>query len=68
MKKTVEPAPQSAAPPPQPPAAYGAASMVDLEPSISWSRCECLNSAAKGGMQNVLKQGYRDQEGLLCAA
>ncbi len=64
MKKIAGPA-TPAAPPPQPPAAYGAASMVDLEDRIEWSRCECLNNSKGGGLPNILKQGYRDQEGLL---
>ncbi len=37
--------------------------MVDLVDEIDWSACEVLN--ATGSLQNVLKQGLRDQEGLL---
>ena len=37
--------------------------MVDLVDEIDWSACEVLN--ATGSLQNVLKQGLRDQEGML---
>lgn len=55
------------APQPQPPAAYGAAAMTDLEGSINWSRCEILNTTKPGPhcVDSLLKQGYRDQEEML---
>ena len=59
-KQAPAPAP---APAQAPPPAYGKAAMVDLVDEIDWSACEVLN--ATGSLQNVLKQGLRDQEGLL---
>ena len=59
-KQAAAPAP---APAPAPPPAYGKAAMVDLVDEIDWSACEVLN--ATGSLQNVLKQGLRDQEGML---
>ena len=45
----------------QPPAAYGAAAMVDLCDLILFSGCEVLNAAGFGGVDRLLKQGLRDQ-------
>ena len=59
-KQAPAPAP---VPAPAPPPAYGKAAMVDLVDEIDWSACEVLN--ATGSLQNVLKQGLRDQEGML---
>lgn len=39
--------------------------MVDMEPHISWSESGCLNTTAKSNIQNVLKQGLRDQQEML---
>lgn len=56
----------AAAPPAAPPApAYGAAAMVDLEDKVNWANCEALNKTSQSSLQNVLKQGLRDQETLL---
>jgi len=66
MSKLAAPTPPAqAAPPAPPPAAYGAAAMTDLEEHISWSGCEVLNAAKKDSLPNILKQGLRDQAGLL---
>lgn len=54
----------AAAPPPEKPQLYGAASMVDLESVIVWGSSYVLN-ATKPGVDFALKQGLRDQEGLL---
>lgn len=51
------------APAPAPPPAYGKAAMVDLVDEIDWSACEVLNGS--GSLQNILKQGLRDQEQML---
>jgi hypothetical protein len=51
MSKTAPPPdPRQAAPAPQPPAAYGAAAMTDLEGLISWSSSEVLNAASNKGI------------------
>lgn len=55
----------AAAPPPEKPEVYGAASMTDLEPVISWGHSYVLNAAKPGVVDYALKQGMRDQEGLL---
>ena len=39
--------------------------MVDLEPYINWDKCELLNAAKKGTCKELLKQGPRDQEGIV---
>ena len=39
--------------------------MVDLADQIDWSACEVLNAAGSNSLQNIIKEGYRDQEGLL---
>ena len=60
MSKLVAPPSSSAQPAAaQPPAAYGAAAMLDLADQIQFSACEILN--AKGEIGTVLKQGLRDQ-------
>ena len=59
-KQAAAPAP---APAPAPPPAYGKTAMVDLVDEIDWSSCEVLN--ATGSLQNVLKQGLREQEAML---
>ena len=56
---------QAAAPEPPPPPAYGAAAMVDILEQINWNGCEVLNAVKKDSLGNALKQGLRDQEGLL---
>mmetsp|Transcript_13978 Transcript_13978/g.23157 ORF Transcript_13978/g.23157 Transcript_13978/m.23157 type:complete len:198 (+) Transcript_13978:49-642(+) len=64
MQKQV--AEQTAAPPAAPPpAAYGAASMTDLEEHINWKSSEAFNQTRNSSLENILKQGPRDQEGLL---
>ena len=50
---------------PAPPPAYGAAAMVDLEVKIAWNGCEVLNATKANTLGNAVKQGLRDQEGLL---
>jgi len=35
--------------------------MADLAEHINWSACECLNRTSKSSIENVLKQGLRDQ-------
>ena len=39
--------------------------MVDLEDKVNWANCEALNKTSQSSLQNVLKQGLRDQETLL---
>ena len=51
---------------PQPPPAYGADAMTDLESSISWSGCEVLNATKPADAAgSLLKQGLRDQAEML---
>merc|ERR1740130_887309 len=49
----------------QKPVSYGAASMTDLETDVDWNGCEALNTANKGKLDSVLKQGLRDQAEIL---
>ena len=61
-----EPASGPAKPPePAPPPAYGKAAMVDLADHIEWSSSEVLNAAGSSSLQNVLKQGTREQKEML---
>ena len=39
--------------------------MVDLEDKIAWNGCEVLNATKANTLGNAVKQGLRDQEGLL---
>jgi hypothetical protein len=52
-------------PEPAPPPAYGKAAMVDLADHIEWSSSEVLNAAGSSSLQNVLKQGTREQKEML---
>jgi len=65
MSKLAPPTAAAAPPAPPPAPAYGAAAMVDLEDKIDWAKCEALNKTNQSSLQNVLKQGLRDQEMLL---
>ncbi|XP_030442208.1 PITH domain-containing protein At3g04780 isoform X1 [Syzygium oleosum] len=38
---------------------------VDLSDFIDWSGVECLNQSATHSLPNALKQGYREDDGLL---
>ena len=61
-KQAPAPAPSPA---PAPPPAYGKAAMVDLADHIEWSSSEVLNAAGSSSLQNVLKQGMREQKEML---
>ena len=37
----------------------------DLLEFIEWSSLECLNETKQGSVANVLKQGYREDDGLV---
>eukprot|EP00310_Coccolithus_braarudii_P015365 CAMPEP_0183334450 /NCGR_PEP_ID=MMETSP0164_2-20130417/3048_1 /TAXON_ID=221442 /ORGANISM="Coccolithus pelagicus ssp braarudi, Strain PLY182g" /LENGTH=195 /DNA_ID=CAMNT_0025503581 /DNA_START=6 /DNA_END=593 /DNA_ORIENTATION=+ len=52
-------------PTPTPPPAYGAAAMVDMQDHVRWSESSCLNKSARSSLENVLKQGLRDQAEML---
>lgn len=37
---------------------------IDIINQIDWKSLECLNASSEHGVNNALKQGYRDKEGL----
>ena len=66
MSKQPLSTPPAQAPAPPPPAAYGAAAMIDLIDDIDFKSSEALNAkGGSGALGNAFKQGLRDQEMLL---